>query len=327
MSALPLELPQVSAGHAALSPAARRVGQRVAGRIAACLGTQLGAPVQLRARALPGVVAPVPGAVRLDLSLAAVPAHAALEVEGSLVARLVDRLADGSGDLPAALEPTPVERAALDLLALTALCGAAEDPQVATALGPRLASAAAEVPGALDVEVEVEAGAARGTCRLLLPPAALRALAAPGPLCDAVAAWPVGGALCSGFAALTAEELRSLQVDDVLLLDEPPSSRALLLLPGLAIRGRDQDGLFHVEDIAMAEPNSHLPLVLTVELARVSLTLGDLSGLEPGGSLPLHAPRDGRVVLRLGDRPVARGQLVEIDGALGVRLDALEALP
>jgi len=66
---------------------------------------------------------------------------------------------------------------------------------------------------------------------------------------------------------------------------------------------------------------------VTVELARVSLTLGDLSGLEPGGSLPLHAPRDGRVVLRLGDRAVARGQLVEIDGALGVRLDALEALP
>jgi type III secretion protein Q len=33
------------------------------------------------------------------------------------------------------------------------------------------------------------------------------------------------------------------------------------------------------------------------------------------------------VLLRLGERAVARGQLVDIDGALGVRIEGLEVAP
>jgi len=59
----------------------------------------------------------------------------------------------------------------------------------------------------------------------------------------------------------------------------------------------------------------------------VSITLGDLARLEPGGALPLGVAMEGAVVLRAGERAIARGQLVEIDGALGVRLAQIGERP
>ncbi len=68
------------------------------------------------------------------------------------------------------------------------------------------------------------------------------------------------------------------------------------------------------------------------DLAQLSLhlrlrTLGDLARLEPGGALALGVAKDGAVVLRAGERCVARGQLVDIDGALGVRVAQIGERP
>jgi type III secretion protein Q len=269
---------------------------------------------------------PLVGAVRLGLSLDALPAEAVLEIEPSLGAALVDRLAGGPGEVPPAREATPVERATLELLALLALSGAARE-EGAAALAPRLARAPGQPAAPLSVELTVSAGAVRGACRLLVPEAAVRALGARAELPAPVAAWPVSGSLCSGFAALPPGAAELLEPGDVVVLDEPPAERAFLFLPGLALRGRDRAGQFHVEDLAVTDHAAVLPMTLTVEVARVTLPLGELTRLEPGAALPLHAPRDGRVVLRLGERAVARGQLVEIEGALGVRVDELESRP
>jgi type III secretion protein Q len=269
---------------------------------------------------------PVTGAVRVGLSLDALPADAVLEIDPSLGAGLVDRLAGGAGEAPPAREATPVERATLELLSLLALAGAARE-EGAARLAPRLAPAPGRPAAPLSVEVVVSAGAVRGSCRLLVPEAAVRAVGARGELTAKVAAWPVTGSLCSGFAALPPGAADLLEPGDVVVLDEPPGARAFLFLPGLALRGQVLEGQFHVEDLAVTDQAAALPLTLTVEVARVTLPLGALAGLEPGAALPLHAPRDARVVLRLGERAVARGQLVEIEGALGVRIDELEAAP
>ena len=70
-----------------------------------------------------------------------------------------------------------------------------------------------------------------------------------------------------------------------------------------------------------------MPILVDVELARVPLTLSDLSRLTPGATLPVQLDRRGLVTLRIGERPLGRGELVEIDGAVGVRVLSLEVPP
>lgn len=65
------------------------------------------------------------------------------------------------------------------------------------------------------------------------------------------------------------------------------------------------------------------PMELEVELARVQLSVSELATLRPGSLLPLHINASQVVSLRLGDRAVARAELVEIDGEVGARILAL----
>jgi type III secretion protein Q len=69
---------------------------------------------------------------------------------------------------------------------------------------------------------------------------------------------------------------------------------------------------------------AEIPVTLEVELARVPLTLADLARLEPGSTLPLCLDQRGLVTLRLGERALARGELVDVDGAVGVRILSME---
>ena len=58
---------------------------------------------------------------------------------------------------------------------------------------------------------------------------------------------------------------------------------------------------------------------------RLEVTLADIARLEPGAALPLAVDRRGIVTLRIGERAVARGELVDIEGAVGVRILSVEA--
>jgi len=325
VTSLPFALPRLSAGFAALRPHARALGDRLADRAAEALAALLGIPVTIEGRALPALPGQAAGMVRLGIALEALPAEAILEVEASLAARLVDRLAGGQGLGSPALALTPVERSALELLCLVALAAVADDPE-ASGVAPRLGTAAGDPPNPLLLELAVTAGPIRGRCRLLLPPAALPAAGADC-LVPPAAAWRVDGWVSSGGTRLGAEELASLSPGDVVLLDEPPSDAARLRLPGTCLGGRRDETCFTLEDPTVTPTAAELSLDLTVEVARVTLSLADLAALAPGGAVPLHAPADGRVILRLGDRPVARGQLVDLDGALGVRIERLEGAP
>lgn len=72
-------------------------------------------------------------------------------------------------------------------------------------------------------------------------------------------------------------------------------------------------------DPTAAEPVD-LPVTLVVELGRASLPLSRLADLRPGDLVELNRhPRDP-VELTSDGRPVARGELVEVDGTLGVRV-------
>lgn len=73
-----------------------------------------------------------------------------------------------------------------------------------------------------------------------------------------------------------------------------------------------------------ADPSSaatgEIPVTLTVELGRVSLSVGQVAALKPGDVLELARHSREPVEITSGDRLIARGELVLIESELGVRL-------
>jgi flagellar motor switch protein FliN len=63
-----------------------------------------------------------------------------------------------------------------------------------------------------------------------------------------------------------------------------------------------------------------VPVTLTVELGRINLPLGQLADLKPGDVLELGRHAREPVELTSGGRTVARGELVQIESELGVRV-------
>lgn len=73
-------------------------------------------------------------------------------------------------------------------------------------------------------------------------------------------------------------------------------------------------------DSSLGPLAAELPVELVVELGRTTLTVGAVSSLAPGEVVVLdRAPADP-VTLTAGDRSIARGELVVVDGRVGVRI-------
>jgi type III secretion protein Q len=327
--ALPFDLPALSRGFAELTPAARTHGAEAAAAAGRSLSALLGRELRIEARAVPAASLAHGPSARVAIDLPALPAQAVLEVEPALVVRLVDVLAGGPGAAEGATALTPIEAAALELFALAALDGACSVSTIEAALAPRLARGASEPASALAVELAVSAGEVSGRARLLVPPAALRALRGAPPDSAPGLAIPLPASLRAGIASLLADELDALAPGDVVVFEPPADGLEDLVFPGgLRARGRRDNGTFTVEETTtMTDRHAQLPVTLEVELARVEIPLAELARLEPGAALPLPVDRRGLVTLRAGERAVARGELVELDGAVGVRILSVEVGP
>ena len=324
----PLLLRRVTQGFAALDGPARAAGSRACTAAEVALAEVLGHAVRLAPVARPSPWAASVGAVRLPFVLGALGEHGVLEVDARLAARCVDLLAGAAaeGMTATALAPTPIELAMAELLALVAMDAAIGDAALA-ALGPQLVRETRRELGAcLAVEVAVNVGAVCGCVRLAIPAAVIGRLSSPTrpELPPTAAALRVPASLRQGHAAIAEAELRALAPGDVVLLASDSHRDELVLPGGFTLLGVRDAASFVVEETRMNQWTASFPLLLSVEVARVEVSLGELSRLEPGGILPLHAPREGTVVLRAGERPVARGRLVEVDGALGISIEALE---
>jgi type III secretion system YscQ/HrcQ family protein len=66
-----------------------------------------------------------------------------------------------------------------------------------------------------------------------------------------------------------------------------------------------------------------LPVRISVSLGKVSLTAAELLRLAPGAVIELREPLGGEVEVLAGGSPFAKGELVTVDGALGVRITTL----
>ncbi len=86
---------------------------------------------------------------------------------------------------------------------------------------------------------------------------------------------------------------------------------------------RGRDDVDEAQSGAGAELLSDVPLQIAVELGRVPVTADEVAGLKVGHVFDLNRGAGEPVELSVNGRIVARGELVEIDGNLGVRIVTL----
>jgi type III secretion system YscQ/HrcQ family protein len=317
---LPMEVSQLSGGYARLGEAARTLGARAASQGAMALTELLKISCRIEPRALPARAAAAVGTASMSIQLGAFPSAAILEVESVWVARLLALLAGGGG-VPTAVEPTPMEVALAQAMALAALAGIRRDPRIDRLFAPRLVKEAPPPRNGLVVELALQAGDISGRGWLTLPKEGVEALSDPPNLDPQLAGLAVPISLVHGSATLEGDEWESMERGDVVLIDEQPRSRAILILgDGPRLFGNIHQETFTVEEVAMTPLAAGLPVTLEVEIARVTVTLGELARVQPGAALTLSIPRTGRVTLRVAQRAIAEGDLVDIDGMLGVRV-------
>jgi len=251
-----------------------------------------------------------------------------------VVHRFVDRVGRGLFDASAAVRPAPD----LDLepelwfaaaVRIASYCGvwwfgvrASGIGAVSTLLAPQTRASRASHAALRRIEVWLTARATLG--RITFDE--LAALE-PGDLFVARCAGARGGGfrVDGGLAVLGAgcdPVPAELEVDE-------RSVRARLVGPTVKPRREEERG--HMDE--HVDPNSNdLPfepvldgigVVVGVEVARRRMTLGELLALAPGAIVEMDAPIHNAVTLLIDGSPFARGELVDADGRLGVRVLAL----
>ena len=340
------------------SPALDAVGRALVAGAAEGLTGALGTRVTLTARRLEASLsAPAcmsRGSAFAVLELSSLGAPAVLEVGLDLVVALAAEL----GGVRALAAPVavlaPLERSAAGYALLAALAGARSVADAERLWAPRLLSleetreraAAALGTGPLVAFAGLLSTAATsGRYLLLAPVAALAASAAllpeepPGELRGAIARAAVPATLLLGACHLDRSTASALRAGDVVVFSgcrlaaAGPEGRASLRSaafvidgelsgPGMAVRAVRPRVPIEVPTMSSA-PEAEVPVEVEVELARVRLTVAQLATLRIGGVLPLQVGAGDPVQLRVGDRAVARAELVDIEGELGARVLAL----
>jgi type III secretion system YscQ/HrcQ family protein len=193
------------------------------------------------------------------------------------------------------------------------------------------------------VESTVTLGDARGLARLLMHPSILHHTIPSVGARDVTRLQRLAGLRVRvpvevGRITLPLEELGRLGEGDVILSDDCPrngtSLQALLrvgsggFLATVAQNGEVTVGApFRTGGLGMSTPETEstelaeqLPVQIVVELGRLQITGAQVLDLEQGDVLTLDRPLVDAVDLRVGDRLIARGDLVDVDGEAGVRL-------
>ncbi|RKG58706.1 YscQ/HrcQ family type III secretion apparatus protein [Corallococcus sp. AB011P] len=333
------------------------------------------------------------------LAPGALKGRAILEIELSLAHSAVDLLLGGAGETVGLRPLTDIEEGVMGYVVLEALKELVPGLQPGVPR-PRLDGVARGVDEVsarlgedgpmLAVHLNAVLGSHRGIVRLVVPSAVLEAaepavesaqrrehrrqdMKANGRRLSALRDWLRAEI---GVAELSAQDLASLRVKDVLLLDmlsarpdrgEPGTAQLRLGLgrtghlladvsvehgryraritdiipgePGNPQGGESGGGSEENEDFTNPELGvppelegaalddkdgsdllSDLPLQVAVELARVPITAEQVVGLRTGQVIDLRRGAGEPVDLSVNGKVVARGELVELEGQLGVRI-------
>lgn len=339
----------------AARPSVRANLTEACSRVAKKLGAQLKTTLACRASVRPSTIHPF-------THLAARALFVTLEFSGEAVAILeLDLLAAGAllGRITGGHEPVGVpsrlshiEEAALGWITLFALSELRREPAFEH-LSPRLVSLTldrGEVLPQVDarlrhvaVELDLEVGETRCLARLLLPSLwlqskfdALPAEASPELLAE-VSSATLAVRCIIGSALLPPRDASTLTCGDVVLfsgLAQHPSGltgSGRLVAPSFELRGTFTEAGFTLtraferptQESAMSQIDPTVPIEVEIELTRLRLPLHQLGTVRPGSVLPLHINAAQQVIVRIGDKAVARAELVEIEGEIGARIVAM----
>jgi len=148
-------------------------------------------------------------------------------------------------------------------------------------------------------------------------------------------AWPIAISIEVASTSLVHRELRALGRGDVVTIDHDLRTNPVGRIPGansgtrftLANGELRFDGVTHGEGDSMDLDDDDTlvriddaRVTLSVELARIATTVGELSGLVRGELFATGLPEAREVTLRLEGRAIARGELVTHDGELAVKI-------
>lgn len=165
--------------------------------------------------------------------------------------------------------------------------------------------------------------------------------------------WPLSTPIIIGRLTLSAATVRSLQPGDVVLpmydaFDCGGQGRVRIgpFRSNVQLQGADNRvsiTLFDLEDqpvdddyLGDAPPEEYgqeapltgsfadLPMALTIRSGTLTLTLQELQHLGPGSVLEIPGVSPGTATLYYGERPVAQGELVDVDGRLGLQITRME---
>jgi type III secretion protein Q len=343
--------------HLALSrrPSFSRQAHEALQKVAEALSEQLSLPVTARAQLLPTVFQPPrlgqESAVAV-FELSAVEGTAALEVELPLLGMLLSAVSGTQVSLVPGLALGKIVEATFGYLALVAL-QASRGPAEAQ-LAARLLSvgkgewAAQQLPSNayLGIRLNISLGEQSGTAWLYLPSRslAMALLLSPEELGHEMPRelqnLSLSGRLSLNACHLTHAEIQTLAPRDVVVIPELSLDQGrlegygVIAFASFELHGRFLSQGFQFQDSrprplsrelfmnpqVVPDDRSAVSVELSIELSRVSLPLSELAALKPGGILPLHLHVAEPVVLRVGDRPIARAELVDIEGSVGARI-------
>ena len=340
-----------------------RRGEAILSSAAGALQAQLGAQVSAQANVLENVFGLDQHLTRdaafAVFELDAAGGVAVLEIEKPVLCAALECLSGGTGRLTPVTMLTRIEEAAFGYLALVALQAVRADALVDALFAPRLKAVNPSLAEVMDlsdlkapqvgVRIALTIGNAQGQARLFIPARLLQAAAqsqsvpALGPIPAEVLRASLSVRTFASKLQLDLDELRGLQPGDVVLLDGLEvsdgalhgavclQSRTFELFGALGSEGftlsRAQARKFPQEE-SMSKPVAQddaasLPVEVEVELTRLRLTVAELATIRPGSILSLRINGSDPVVLRVGDRAVARAELVEIEGEIGARILSL----
>jgi type III secretion protein Q len=272
-------------------------------------------------------------------------ARSLLAIDTALATVIVDRAigGDGEGLEGAAGVLGEVERGILAYAIARWVAGSGL--RVAAVLTTDAAIAAIGSPPFVAWPIAIELGKTRGTAAYYAARAssARRATKTPGWVAELAVELSVIG----GRAILAARDLGELALNDIVVLDDHSLVIRHQKIEGIVdlrgprhLRARLDEGALRVErvDIGVAPTEGSVssnkqvidqlgdtPVTLTLELARFTLPLAEVAALAPGEIVRTGRKIGERVALKAGDRTIAIGELVDVEGEIGVRVLELPA--
>ena len=272
-----------------------------------------------------------------------------LELDLLGVGALLGRITGGQEPIGIPTRLSQIEEAALGWVALATIAELRGE-QAFAALCPRLLSLTldrGEILRLVDarlrhvaVQLDLPVGETRCQGRLLLPAqwvqSKFEALPqeAPVALREEVASATLETRCLIGSAALPAADVAALTCGDVVLFanvahhERGLTGTGRLIGPSFELRGTFTEAGFTLtraferptQESAMSQVDPTVPVEVEIELTRLRLPIHQLGNVRPGSVLPLHINAAQQVIVRIGDKAVARAELVEIEGEIGARI-------